>query len=157
MKNCFLPVENADSKILVLGSLPSEISLEKTEYYGNPRNAFWRIMFDIFGEEFSENYDKKCDLVLRHNIALWDVVKSAEREGSLDSDIKNYVVNDFEEFISSHKSLEKIILNGGKSYELFSRYCKNVKIQAVKLPSTSPANARLSYTEKLDAWRENIT
>ncbi|MFI3228056.1 MAG: DNA-deoxyinosine glycosylase [Clostridia bacterium] len=156
MKNSFQPLSHSDCTILILGSLPGEISLQQQQYYAHPRNAFWKIMFEILGEEFSDDYDKRKAMLLKNNIALWDVIESANRKGSLDSDIRDVVVNDFDGFFKEHTKIEKIILNGGKASSLFKRYCKNIDIQAFSLPSTSPANARMSFEEKLEVWREII-
>ncbi len=156
MKNSFQPLSDSDCTTLILGSLPGELSLEKQQYYAHPRNAFWKIMSDVFNEELSDNYNTRCDMLLKNKIALWDVVHSAEREGSLDNNIKNVTVNDFGSFFTTHSKISKIILNGGKASSLFKKHCKNIDILSFSLPSTSPANAQMSYSEKLNVWKKFI-
>ena len=88
-KYSFPPLISSSAKILILGSLPGEESLKQAQYYAHPRNAFWKIMFTVFNEAYSEDYSVKCELLLKNHIALWDMVHSGNREGSLDSDIKD--------------------------------------------------------------------
>ncbi len=152
MKYSFLPLVNESCKVLILGSLPGELSLEKQQYYAHPQNCFWRMMFEILGEPYSEDYKTKCDMLLRHNIALWDVVCSAEREGSLDVDIKNAVPNDIVGFLNRYSQINKVLLNGGKATSLFKKHFKNVEVKVVSLPSTSPANASMNYAQKKELW-----
>ncbi len=155
MKTSFPALADDNSRILVLGSLPGEMSLSKNEYYAHPRNTFWQLMCDILSQLYSNDYSNRCEMLLQNNIALWDVVHSAERKGSLDTNIKAVVVNDIEGFLQHH-NIDKILLNGGKAAQLFKRHCKDVKIKAISLPSTSPANAGVCYDEKLRLWREAI-
>ncbi len=177
MKYSFAPLVNNHCTLLILGSLPGEESLRQVQYYAHPRNAFWRILCDVFAENFTEDYAARCALALRHGVALWDVIGAAEREGSLDTAIRNPVVNDFATFLQTHPNIHKICLNGGKAEQLFKRHCmcKNGLLtaeieQAIKtehgasrqpikiiaLPSTSPANAKMRYDEKLALWRDAI-
>ncbi len=156
MKTSFPPIADNKSRILILGSLPGEMSLEKSEYYAHPRNVFWRIMCNIFSGQYVEDYQKRCEMLLQNKIALWDVVHSAERKGSLDTAIKDETVNNLIDFLYRHKGVNKILLNGGKAAVLFKRHCKDIKIETISLPSTSPANAGMRYDEKLRLWREAI-
>ncbi len=156
MKNSFPPLSHSECTILILGSLPGELSLHKQQYYAYPRNAFWKIICACLAEEFTEDYKTRCDILLKNNIALWDVVYSAECEGSLDSNIKNVTVNDFNAFLSKHPKINKIILNGGKANSLFRKHCKDIHVPIFSLPSTSPANARMHYEEKLSIWKSAL-
>lgn len=150
----FKPVINADSKILILGSMPGRESLHKGEYYGHPRNAFWRIMFCLLGEEPTEDYAAKKRMLLVHGIALWDVIQSCERKGSLDSAIKNIVPNDFFSLYERYPNIQHVFFNGAKAQDSYRR---NIGFDDNKsfarLPSTSPAHA-VKFDKKLKAWRE---
>ncbi|MGP1489410.1 MAG: DNA-deoxyinosine glycosylase, partial [Peptoanaerobacter stomatis] len=114
-KYSFPPLIDHSSKILILGSLPGEESLKQVQYYAHPRNAFWKIMFTIFNEVYNEDYSIRCKLLLKNHIALWDMVHSGYREGSLDSDIKNEVPNDIDGLLKEYQAISKILLNGKKA------------------------------------------
>ncbi len=160
MKHSFAPIVNEGCTTLILGSLPGEKSLQAVQYYAHPRNAFWRILCDVFAEEYTEDYAVRCEIALRHGVALWDVIGAAEREGSLDTAIRNPEVNDFARFLRGHPAIHKICLNGGKAEQLFKRHCKDIladpNIEVIALPSTSPANAKMLYNEKLACWRAGV-
>ncbi len=159
MKHSFAPVVNAHCTTLILGSLPGDESLRQVQYYAHPRNAFWRILCDVFAPDqpFAEDYAARCALALQHGVALWDVIGAAEREGSLDTAIRNPAVNDFATFLRAHPSIHKICLNGGKAEQLFKRHCKDIMadphITVIALPSTSPANAKMTFAEKRTLWQ----
>ena len=155
-KYSFPPLINSSSKILILGSLPGEESLKQVQYYAHPRNAFWKIMFTIFNEIYSEDYSAKCELLLKNHIALWDMVHSGIREGSLDSDIKNEIPNDIEELLKEYQGISTILLNGKKAEAMYKRHFSQIPVHTIALPSTSPANARLNFEEKLKVWKEAI-
>jgi G:T/U mismatch-specific DNA glycosylase len=105
MIESFEPIASRNSKILILGSMPSVMSLSKYQYYGNPQNQFWKIVFDLFEEELVDDYEIKRNLLIENNIALWDVIKSCERDGSSDSKIRKEEINDFETFFQrTHKN-----------------------------------------------------
>lgn len=156
MKYSLKPIVNDNVKILILGSLPGEVSLQQNQYYAHPRNFFWKIMYEILGETYCDDYSTRCNMLLNHNIALWDVVGSAERKGSLDSDIKNAIPNDILGFLQSFEQVDKILLNGGKAASLFKKHFRNVSDMAIALPSTSPANASMTYAKKLELWKQAI-
>ncbi len=156
MKHSFSPLSEQSCEILILGSLPGDVSLHENQYYAHPRNAFWQIMCGILGEQLSDNYPERCNMLLRHKIALWDVVHSANREGSLDTAIKNYTPNDFHTFFYRHPQVRKILFNGSKAANLFHRHYKENTIPTVSLPSTSPAYAGMRYEEKYAAWHAAI-
>ena len=148
------PVWNKNSKILILGSFPSVKSREEGFFYGHPRNRFWSVLSQLFEEPFPENINEKKKLLLTHKISLWDVIASCEITGSADSAIKTAVPNDISDIINTAK-IKRIFLNGRTAASLYSRYmAETVNIEAVYLPSTSPANASWT-TEKLKkAWSE---
>ena len=137
MYNGFKPIFDKNSKILVLGSFPSVKSREVGFYYANKQNRFWKMLGQIFGEEVGETIETKKEYLLKHNIALWDIVKSSDIEGSLDKNLKNVEVVDLNEVLTKAK-IKKIICNGKKAYDLFCKSYPNLK--AIYLTSTSSAN-----------------
>ena len=133
----FGPYINKDSKILILGSIPSVKSREYGFYYMHPQNRFWKIMSDLFDEEFPETLPDKKNFLKRHYIALWDVLESCEIKGSSDSSIKNPRVNDIKGLILD-TDVKAIFVTGKKALELYNKYCyKDICIPAIYLPSTS--------------------
>ena len=157
MKNSLKAIENQNSTILILGSLPGEESLKQQQYYAHPRNAFWKIISEILNVDLPVDYNQRCDLVLQNNIALWDVIESANREGSLDTAIKNETPNDLIAFLNQHTKITKILINGGKATKSFAKFFKGVEIPVYALPSTSPAYAGMKYADKLEKWKTAIT
>lgn len=149
----FPPVIDNDSKILILGSIPGVKSLEKQQYYGHPQNKFWKIIFELFNEEFTEDYNKKLTVLKKHHIALWDTIDSCERKGSLDSEIKNEEANQIEELLENHPNITAIFCNGGKSYKNLQKLLgKNFRIPIYLLPSTSPLHT-ISFERKFEEWK----
>ena len=144
VEHTFGPVYDSESRILILGSFPSVKSREISFYYGHPQNRFWKLLSLLFNEEIK---DKKTFL-LKHHIALFDVIESCDIIGSSDTSIRNVKPNDLSLIINNSK-IETVYLNGSKAYELYKKYCADkYDIDAIKLPSTSPANAAYSI-EKL--------
>ncbi len=143
IKHGFDPVYNSGSKLLILGSFPSVKSRKTEFYYGNPRNRFWETICPFFGERVPEDTEDKRNFLLRNRVALWDIVTECEIDGSKDATIKNYVVADLGKLLQN-SDICYIILNGGKAYEIFFRKYSNIGVPYIKLPSTSPANARFS-------------
>ena len=123
-KHGLQPVIGTNPRILILGSLPGDESLRKQEYYGNPRNMFWDVMSGILGEKAPATYKEKVEYLKRHGIALWDVLHAAEREGSLDANIKNEEFNDIAELLASNPSIEVIATNGGKAEKSFRKFIR---------------------------------
>lgn len=119
------PLIGDGAKFLILGSLPSDESIRKQEYYGNPNNMFWDVLSHILGEKAPPEYTDKVKFLNFHGIALWDVLRAAERKGSLDSNIRNEQFNDIEKLVSDNPSIEIIVTNGGKAEKLFRKYLKN--------------------------------
>ena len=152
-KYSFPPIANAEAKILILGTMPSVQSLKACQYYGNPRNAFWKILFTVFNTPFSADYNKKKSLLLENHIALWDVLETCMREGSLDSAIEQEIPNDFDSFLKTHTNITHIYFNGQKAAAYFKQYAKlDHKYHLATLPSTSPANAGKSFEAKRNEW-----
>ena len=146
------PVYNKNSKILILGSFPSVKSRENHFFYHHPQNRFWKVLAAVVGCDTPDSIEDKKKFLLDNNIAVWDVIASCEIEGSSDSSIKNVVVNDFD-LIINNSNVKQIFCNGGKSYDLYRKYCeKNTSLKAIKLPSTSPANARFSLDKLISEW-----
>jgi len=156
----FPPVARADARILILGSLPGRRSIAEQQYYANPRNAFWLIMNELFGIQGA--YDERLEQLLNERIALWDVLKSSVRPGSLDAriDLETASVNDFDDFFEAHSEIRLIVFNGRKAEQLFGRFVDVAAvgrdINQAGLPSTSPAYAAMPFSGKLDRWRRAI-
>jgi hypoxanthine-DNA glycosylase len=154
----FAPFVTQTSNILILGTMPGTRSLELNQYYGHNQNNFWKFMFLILKEDFSNDYQTRKELLQKNNIALWDVLQFCDRVGSLDSAIKNEIANDFETFLTQHPKIKTIIFNGQKAAAFFKKYVHLKKeYQLVTLPSTSPANASKNFQSKLEEWQAAIT
>ena len=151
--NSFPPIVNDNSRILILGSMPGAKSLQMQQYYAFPQNQFWRIMFYLFDEGLSEDYETRINLLKQNGIALWDVIESCERKGSSDTEIKDEVDNNIPELIKNHPNIQTIFCNGQKSYKnLLKILGKDFKIPIVVLPSTSPLHT-VKFEEKLESWK----
>lgn len=150
----FSPIIDKNSKILILGSIPGIKSLEKQQYYGHPQNKFWKIIFELFHEEFTEDYDQRIAVLKKNHVALWDVIDSCERKGSLDSEIKNEEANQIPELLEQYPNIQAIFCNGGKSYKNLQKILgKNFRIPIYLLPSTSPLHT-ISFERKLEDWKK---
>ena len=148
----FPPIWTPESKILILGSFPSVKSREQGFFYGHPQNRFWKLMAHLLKEEIPTTIEEKRSMILKHNIALWDVIESCEITGSSDSSIRNVKVNDLGMIVKGSQ-VRHVFANGGKSYELYAKHGKKLTgIPAVKLPSTSPANAAFSLERLAEEW-----
>ena len=156
----FAPVCDAHSKVLILGTAPSRKSREAGFYYGHPQNRFWKVLSAVLGEAVPASIEDKKALLLRNHVALWDVIEACDIIGSSDSSIKNVRGNDMR-LILDTAEIDAVVLNGGKAYELFVKYCRPYikdyfrenKPALVKLPSTSPANAAWTLDRLTAAWR----
>jgi len=156
LKHTFDPVFDAESKILILGSFPSVKSRENNFFYGHPQNRFWKVMARILEWEVPMTIEEKREMLLKNHVAVWDVIASCSIQGSSDTSIKDVVVNDFSKILEN-SAVERIYVNGGKAYELYHKYAEKVTgIKAVKLPSTSPANAAWSLEKLVIAWSKLI-
>ena len=143
----FAPVFDENSRVLILGSFPSVKSRAVDFYYGHKQNRFWKMLCGYFGEIIPDTTEGKKAFLQRNHIALWDMVISCEVQGSADATVKNAVVADLNEVLG-FATIERILLNGSLSYELFCKSYANLAIPYEKMPSTSPANPR--YQE--DVW-----
>lgn len=160
----FPPLEDAQARILILGSMPGVASLRAGQYYAHPQNLFWRIVCSILGVEGLPPYEARVRLLTRNRIALWDVLASCRREGSLDSAIESdsIVANDFARFLDTHPRIARVCFNGAKAEATWRRQVRPALGAAQsgldfrRLPSTSPAHAAMSYLRKRTAWREAL-
>ncbi len=147
-----VPVVGEKPEILILGSFPSQLSLRHTEYYGNNKNHFWKIMDALLGIDPKLPYAKRVGQLRAHHIALWDVVASCSRPGSADARIGAPAFNNISGFAAEHPTLRLIALNGSTAARFYARIAGDIAIPSVVLPSTSPANARLTLSEKIQRW-----
>ena len=150
------PLFNSSSKILILGSFPSVKSREQGFYYGHPQNRFWKVIARVCNADTPTTIDEKTRLILDNGYALWDVIHSCEIDGSADSTIKNVTVNDVNSIIRQSQ-ITAIFVNGKKAMELYKKYLENdIGIEAVLLPSTSPANAMWSEDRLFEYWNNAL-
>lgn len=153
----FSAVYRPDARILILGSMPGIRSLDAAQYYAHPRNHFWPIMAEWAGFSVALPYEERLAQLLAHKVALWDVAQECAREGSLDSNIKSHTVvpNAISELADHCPNLQAILFNGQAAATLFRRHFKQQAVFAMPqhiLPSTSPANAAVSFAHKREAW-----
>jgi hypoxanthine-DNA glycosylase len=156
----FPPIAAPDARVLVLGSLPGRMSLEKQQYYAQPHNAFWKIMGRIFGAAPELPYERRLEVLRVHRVAVWDVLAAGERSGSLDSAIvaSSMVINDFGAFFVAHREIRLVCFNGNKAAELYRRRVLPKLTPAIAaletqlLPSTSAAHASRTFAQKLARW-----
>ncbi|MDD5160389.1 MAG: DNA-deoxyinosine glycosylase [Sulfuricurvum sp.] len=147
----FPPILDGHTRVLFLGSFPSIASFEQAFYYAHPRNAFWPILETIFDVHLETNEAKKA-FCLEKGIGLWDVIGSCERSNSSDTNLKNCIPNDFEKLLREYPNIQVLAFTGKKSHDLFMKIYKDVKIEKVLLPSTSPAHAAMKFEEKKDIY-----
>ncbi|PZQ89234.1 MAG: DNA-deoxyinosine glycosylase [Flavobacterium johnsoniae] len=153
MKQAFPPLVNQNSKILILGTMPGEKSLELQEYYGNKVNSFWKLLFTLFNRPLPKEYIEKKQLLEENNIALWDVLAYCERTGSLDSNIKNEKANDFESFYKQYPNIKHVFFSSKNASNFYDKYVGRKKdLRYSILPSPSGANASKSFLQKLEEW-----
>ena len=157
----FPPIAASDARILILGSLPGQRSIAEQQYYAHPQNVFWRIMEELFG--INGGYVDRCEQLVKKRIALWDVLQSSLRPGSMDANIRldSARANDFETFLIAHSDIRLIAFNGRKAEALFGKFSDVIaageSIPRASLPSTSPAYAALPFSGKLARWRQAIS
>ena len=158
--NGFAPISGKQASVLILGSMPGKKSLVLNEYYGHPRNAFWSIMDELFGIPFDASYASRVSQLKHHGLALWDVIGACQRTGSLDANIKSasVVPNDFLKFYSQQSNISTVVFNGGRAAVEYKRHVQ-IKLESKypdivyhQLPSTSPANAGMTYSQKARKW-----
>jgi double-stranded uracil-DNA glycosylase len=156
----FPPILGASARVLILGSLPSQKSLQKLEYYGNPQNVFWRIMGEIIGAGPELQYQERVKILIRNGIAVWDVLAASVRSGSMDSAIDEATAraNDFDSILVGQSDFQLVCFNGQSAARFFDRLVPQKVRQSmqdlefVTLPSTSPAHAAMSFPTKLKRW-----
>ncbi|MDE5546529.1 MAG: DNA-deoxyinosine glycosylase [Anaeroplasmataceae bacterium] len=152
----FSPVYDKKSQILILGSLPSIVSVERGFYYMHPQNRFWKVLSRIYKEDvYNKDVEAKTRFILKHHLALYDVVASCDIKNSSDASIENVVCTDIKDILLQ-APIQKILLNGNKAYSLFCKAYPNLKDMAIYLPSTSSANARISLEELTSVWEEAL-
>ena len=147
------PVFDAESRVLILGTMPSPKSREVQFYYGHPQNRFWRVLAAVLGEEVPQSVPEKKAMLLRHRIALWDVLAECEITGASDSSIRNPVANDLS-VILGHAPVQAVFTTGATAWKLYTRLQKpHTGIEAVRLPSTSPANCAVKMEALTEAYK----
>lgn len=152
----FEPLYDENSTILILGSFPSVKSREQQFFYGHPQNRFWKVTATVFGAEVPKTIEEKRAFILRHHIALWDVIYSCRIVGSSDASIRDAVPTDLRR-ITEHSQVKRVFVNGKTAYDLYMKYqAKQIPLPAEVLPSTSPANAAWSLECLTEAWRKAI-
>jgi hypoxanthine-DNA glycosylase len=153
----FPPVADRNARILILGSMPGQRSLDAQQYYAHPHNAFWRIMGELAGAQPQLPYEQRLEKLMQAGIALWDVLQTCEREGSLDAAIKHEQANDFSAFLANHPHITHVYFNGSKAALSFKKHVAGKQalpqLKLQRLPSTSPAHAGMRYEAKLSEWR----
>ncbi len=156
----FPPLARDNAHTLILGSMPGKLSLTAKKYYAHPRNAFWPIIEILLEIPPANDYQARAEQLIRHGFAVWDVIGSCNRVSSLDSAIENnsITVNDFPLFFAEHPRISRIFFNGIKAEQTYYQHVlkKHQHLQEktyCRLPSTSPANARMNFSEKLSAWK----
>ncbi|MBI4350498.1 MAG: DNA-deoxyinosine glycosylase [Elusimicrobia bacterium] len=158
----FKPVVESAARVLILGSMPGRASLAAGQYYAHPRNAFRRLLGELLGFDPALPYAARLRLLKKNGIALWDVLGSCVRPGSLDSAIEksSVVPNDLSAFLRRHPGIRRVLFNGSKAEECFNKYVlpslPRAGLEFRRLPSTSPAHASKPYPEKLKAWRRAL-
>jgi len=151
--HAFAPVFDSESRILILGTMPSPKSRELGFYYSHPRNRFWPVMANIFGEEIPKTPEYKKAFCLRHKIALWDVLRECDIEGASDSSIKNAVPNDISVILNS-ADIKAVFATGTTAAKLYKKFIEpKTGIPEVALPSTSPANAKAKFEELAEKYK----
>ena len=154
MRDGLSPVTGDGPRVLVLGSFPSERSLQAGEYYANRRNQFWALLGAVLAFDHDAAYRDRVDAVTSHGVALWDVVRSCRRVGSMDAKIDraSLVVNDFASFFATNPSIERIFVNGLTAMELFERHVETA-LPTLRLPSSSGA-LPMTFADKLSRWQQ---
>ena len=147
------PVFDTESRVLILGTMPSPKSREVQFYYGHPQNRFWRVLAAVLGEEVPRSVPEKKAMLLRHRIALWDVLAECEITGASDSSIRNPVANDLS-VVLDHAPVQAVFTTGATAWKLYTRLQKpHTGIEAVRLPSTSPANCAVKMEALTEAYK----
>lgn len=145
-------VYDNNSKILILGTFPSIQSRKTGFYYGNPQNRFWKVLSIVFHEKEPKTTEEKLEFLKKFHIALWDVIASCDIKGSSDSSIRNPIINDIASVLQNSK-IDRIYTTGKKAYDLYNKYCyPTIKVEAIMLPSPSPANCTMSLEQLIEIY-----
>lgn len=153
-KQSFAPITPNQPRILILGSLPGDLSIAKDQYYAHPQNRFWKVLFQLFGQEFTTDYAERIKLLHEQQLALWDVCESAVRPGSMDTAISEVIPNAIPQLLAENPTITRVIFNGQKAQKLFDKYFKKKEnLTYITLPSTSPANAQFTLERLLLLWQ----
>ncbi len=155
LKHPFKPIVFKDTEVLILGSFPSIKSFEKNFYYAHPRNQFWKILESVTSYPVN-NRDQKIWLLKECKFGLWDMIKSCQRDNSLDSSLEEEEVNDLASFLEAHPSIKKLAFTGKKSEALFTTHFPHLEIETVYLPSPSSAYAKMGFGEKVVQYRHKL-
>ncbi len=155
MLTSFSPIVDYQSTVLIVGSMPSVKSFEKNEYYGFPQNRFWKIM-SAYSDISFQGYKDKLRFLKQSKIALWDIIASCERTGSLDCHIKQVKPNAIDSLVQQYPALQVVICNGKKSEMLYKKYFSHLSIKMIALPSTSNANTSVPYESLLSCWTKTL-
>lgn len=143
-----------DSRVLILGTIPSPKSREQGFYYGHPQNRFWKVLADVLGEEFPQTVEERKGFLKRNHIALWDVLESCEIKGASDVSIRNARPNDMNRILQA-ADIRAIFATGAKAAQMYKKLCfPECGVEAVRLPSTSPANCGCSYEKLREAYSQ---
>lgn len=158
IENVLPPIVDENTKVLIVGSMPGVQSLEKQQYYGNPRNHFWGIMAQLFQTDIPEQYEDRLNILRQNGVGLWDVIQYCERKGSLDSAIKNEVPNDFATLFKTYPQIQCVLFNGTKAYEVFRKKVGFELFESRdfhKMPSTSPVPGKhiQTFEEKVQTYQ----
>ena len=154
MLKSFPPVVGPQTRILIVGSMPGQASLDAQQYYAHPRNQFWRIIFDVFeGGRTPQNYADKKAVILKHGLGLWDSLAACRRTGSLDADITHQTPNNFPALLRRFPHIHTLLFNGAAAFTFYKRAFGLPPCTFFQLPSTSPAHASRSYEDKKALWQ----
>jgi len=151
----FPPIINTESRVLILGSMPGGVSLQKQQYYAHPNNKFWTIIFSVLEITMPNSYEERVECIRKRGIAVWDVIASCNREGSLDSAIKDEVANELSALFECYPEIRLVAFNGIKARQVYKKYVDlrpDKQVEYITLPSTSPALTK-SLEDKIKAWR----
>lgn len=154
---CFEPIVDGNTKILILGTLPGPESIATSQYYASPKNGFWKIIFALYGQRPPVDYGEKCAFLLQHNIGIWDVLGSADREGFEDANIENAVPNNFIFFIKRHPKIQGLIFNGkGAENEFLKAFPVLYNEIRHELVLSSSGSLARTFFDKADSWKATI-
>lgn len=149
------PVIDEKTQILILGTMPGAESLKQQAYYGHPRNLFWKLISEVVGRDAPESYASRQSFLLKYKIGLWDMCQSCIREGSLDENISHESPNDLKDLLSNYPKIKVLAFNGVKAFKLYGKHFDSIStVHILPLPSTSPANAGMSWDKKVEKWME---